>query len=67
LRTFDLAKSCLFVKPFWVTLFHDVQRRVDEDLDKVEICFFMDLAGESTIGAVGRNERRQRDARCVCK
>jgi len=62
---FDFPGPCFFIEPFWIALFYDFERCIDEDFDEVETGRLVDFPSKSAIGAVGRDERRQRDTRGV--
>jgi len=66
-KLFDFTGSCLFIKPFRVALFHNVEGRIDEDFNKVETGVLVDLANKRAIIAIGRDERGQRYTRSVRK
>lgn len=61
-RTIDLARAGLLVEALGVALLDDVEGRVDEDLDERKARLLVQLARDGAVGAVGRDERGERDA-----
>lgn len=64
-HTFDFTSTSLLVKALGITLLNDMERSINEDLDKAETSLLVQLTGDSTVSAVGRDEGSGDDATCI--
>lgn len=65
--TFDLSSTSFLVQTLGVTLFHNSERSIHEDLNKGQISFLVEFASHLTVRAVRRYKSSDRNAACVCE